>query len=139
VQAGATIETVTVLFDGGSRGNPGPGYGSFRLEFPDGSVELRRIEFGEDLTNNQAEYRTLIAALEALLERLRDQARAPETLAVSLHTDSELLVKQLRGSYKVRDPILRTLHQRVRDLLDRFARWDVHWQPRDVIYGHFGH
>jgi len=139
VRRETTPERVVLYFDGGARGNPGPGYGSFRLEFSNGAVDQQRIEFGEQLTNNQAEYRTLIAALETLIERLEQQGTSPGTVAVDVHTDSELVVEQLRGSYKVRNPILRTLHERVRQLLGRFATWEVHWQPREVIYGHFGH
>ncbi|MCX2727661.1 ribonuclease HI family protein [Thermomicrobium sp. 4228-Ro] len=139
MQTEETIERVVLYFDGGSLGNPGPGYGSFRFEFPNGAVEQQRIEFDQELTNNQAEYRTLITALETLLERLEQQGARPETTAVHVHTDSELIVNQLRGTYKVRNPILRTLHERARQLLGRFATWDIQWQPREVIYSHFGH
>ncbi len=133
------LRTVEIFFDGGSRGNPGPAYGSFRIEYPDGTVQSERIDFAERLTNNQAEYRTLIAALEALLVRLDQLAVPPERVSLSLHTDSELVAQQLRGAYKVRNPTLRTLHDRVRNLLARFGRSEVHWHPRDVIYAYFGH
>lgn len=133
------LENVVIVFDGGSRGNPGPGYGSFRIEYPDGTIHRERIDFAEILTNNQAEYRTLIAALETLLTQLDQAAIPPESVSVSLHTDSELLAQQLRGAYKVRNPTLRTLHEQVRTLLSRFGRWEIHWHPRDVIYAHFGH
>ncbi|MCX7622565.1 MAG: ribonuclease HI family protein [Thermomicrobium sp.] len=134
-----TTMTATVVFDGGSRGNPGPAYGSFRLDLGDGLAEVQRIEFAEPLTNNQAEYRTLIAALEALLELLERRGIRPDAVTVELQTDSELVVRQLRGAYKVRNPNLRDLHERARRLLDHFGRWDIAWQPRAVIYRYFGH
>jgi len=61
--AQATPDLV-LLFDGGSMGNPGPGYGSFVLTWPGGKEVHRRVQFHRDLTNNEAEYATLIAALK---------------------------------------------------------------------------
>ncbi len=50
-----------LVFDGGSLGNPGKGYGSFHLADRDGYETIERLEFGNNVTNNQAEYRTMIA------------------------------------------------------------------------------
>jgi ribonuclease HI len=66
-----------VIFDGGSRGNPGPGYGSYRLRTRDGREDVRRLEFGEAMTNNEAEYRTLIAALDDLIGESNRRERTP--------------------------------------------------------------
>lgn len=93
--------------DGGSRGNPGPaGYG-VRIEREDGVViELK--ESLESATNNVAEYSGLIAALawaaQHGIERLR------------VRSDSELLVKQMRGEYRVKNPGLQPLHEQARQL-----------------------
>jgi hypothetical protein len=78
----------TVFFDGGSLGNPGKGYGSYEIAGPDGTVAARQVQFGNDMTNNQAEFRAVIAALEDLLERAqrrvaRQTPRAATTASTS--------------------------------------------------------
>jgi ribonuclease HI len=99
--------------DGGARGNPGPaGYG-VRIERDDGTV----IELKESLgtcTNNIAEYRALLAAL----------AWAAEQGIRTLHvrSDSELLVKQMRGEYRVKNPGLQPLYEEARALAARIGR-----------------
>jgi probable phosphoglycerate mutase len=87
--------------DGGARGNPGPAAYGFVLEAEDGSVlaaEGARIGVA---TNNVAEYRALIAGLERAVE-----LAVPDVEVVS---DSELLVKQMRGEYRVKNEVLREL------------------------------
>ena len=87
--------------DGGARGNPGPAAFGYVLEAPDGTVlDARGATIGV-ATNNVAEYRALIAGLEAAL------ARGVTELEVV--SDSELLVKQMRGVYKVKNDALRQL------------------------------
>lgn len=93
--------------DGGSRGNPGPaGYG-VRIEQDDGSV----VELKESLglaTNNVAEYSGLIAALRWAADHAISK--------LHVHADSELLVKQMRGEYRVKSPGLQPLHEHARAL-----------------------
>ena len=102
---------IVAYIDGGARGNPGPaGYG-VRIEESDGSV---MDEFGEPIgvaTNNVAEYRGLIAALEYAVSRGHS--------TVTIRSDSLLLVKQMLGEYRVRHPGLQPLHQRARALAAR--------------------
>ncbi len=130
---------IVLIFDGGSRGNPGPAYGSYRLELPDVPPIEQSLEFEEPLTNNQAEYRTLITALETLVELLEQQKIPFQQILIEIQTDSELVARQLSGVYRVRNPKLRPLYERVQTLLARFDHWRVHWQPREVIYQYFGH
>jgi ribonuclease HI len=87
--------------DGGARGNPGPAAFGYVLEAEDGTVLDARGERIGIATNNVAEYRALIAGLEAALER-----GVTELKVVS---DSELVVKQMRGEYKVKNEALREL------------------------------
>ncbi len=87
--------------DGGARGNPGQAAYGYVLETSDGTVLDARGETIGVATNNVAEYRALIAGLEAAL------ARGVTELEVV--SDSELLVKQMRGEYKVKNAALRTL------------------------------
>ena len=104
---------ITAYIDGGARGNPGPaGYGVY-IELPDGSVEELHGALGI-ATNNVAEYSGLLAALTWALEHgHRD---------VHIRADSELLVKQMRGEYKVKHPGLQPLAARARALLARLGR-----------------
>src|SRR5439155_8644933 len=87
--------------EGGARGNPGPAAYGYVLEAEDGTVLAAHGEKIGIATNNVAEYRALIAGLEKALE-----LAVPEVEVVS---DSELLVKQMRGEYRVRNEALRDL------------------------------
>ena len=87
--------------DGGSRGNPGPAAYGFVLEAPDGTVLDARGEVIGVATNNVAEYRALLAGLERAHELDIDE--------LEVISDSELLVKQMRGEYKVKNAALREL------------------------------
>jgi ribonuclease HI len=87
--------------DGGSRGNPGPAAYGYVLEADDGTVLDARGETIGVATNNVAEYRALLAGLEAALDRGIEE--------LEVVSDSELLVKQMRGEYKVKNEALREL------------------------------
>ena len=91
----------TLYTDGGSRGNPGPAASAFVLEAEDGTVLDARGDTIGVATNNVAEYRALLAGLERAVE-----VGVGELEVVS---DSELLVKQMRGEYKVKNAALREL------------------------------
>jgi probable phosphoglycerate mutase len=100
--------------DGGSRGNPGPAAYGYVLEAEDGTVLDARGEAIGTATNNVAEYRGLLAGLEAALERGVEE--------VEVVSDSELLVKQMRGEYKVKNEILRELVDDAEALARRLKR-----------------
>jgi ribonuclease HI len=87
--------------DGGARGNPGPAAYGYVLETEDGKVLDKRGQKIGVSTNNVAEYRALIAGLEAAL--------AHGVSELEVVSDSELLVKQMRGEYKVKNAALKTL------------------------------
>jgi probable phosphoglycerate mutase len=97
---------IVAYIDGGARGNPGPAGFGVRIEQPDGALVE---EFGESIgiaTNNVAEYRALLAALE--------WARGHGHRAVHVRSDSLLLVQQMLGNYKVKHPGLQPLHAKAR-------------------------
>jgi ribonuclease HI len=95
--------------DGGARGNPGPaGYGVV-IQDQSGRKVAALSEYLGHQTNNFAEYQGLIGALEYALER------GPK--ALKLISDSELLVRQIKGIYKVKNPTLRDLHARAQELI----------------------
>ena len=100
--------------DGGSRGNPGPAAYGYVLETDDGTVLDARGETIGVATNNVAEYRALLAGLEAALDRGVDE--------LEVVSDSELLVKQMRGEYKVKNDALRELVEDAHALARRLAR-----------------
>jgi ribonuclease HI len=87
--------------DGGARGNPGPAAYGYVLEAGDGAVLAARGEAIGVATNNVAEYRALLAGLESAIEAGVDE--------LEVVSDSELLVKQMRGEYRVKNEALREL------------------------------
>ncbi|MFB6105497.1 MAG: ribonuclease HI [Halobacteriaceae archaeon] len=114
---------VHVYFDGASRGNPGPSAVGWVLVNGDGIVDEGGERIGR-ATNNQAEYRGLVRALEV--------AAAHGFDAVEVRSDSELVVKQVRGAWRTNDPALRDLRVRARELLDEFDEWSITHVPRAV-------
>ena len=94
---------VTLFTDGGARGNPGPAAYGYVLEDEDGSVLAAHGERIGVATNNVAEYRALIAGLEKALELGLDE--------VGVVSDSELLVKQMTGEYRVKNEALQELSE----------------------------
>jgi ribonuclease HI len=103
---------VTVACDGASRGNPGPAGAGAYITGPDGSVLAEVAEGLGETTNNVAEYTAVIRGLERALE-----LGATDVL---LRSDSQLLINQLTGRYRVKTPHLQPLHRRVRELGARF-------------------
>ena len=126
----------TVVFDGGSLGNPGLGYGSFEVASPHGSLAAQQVEFGNGMTNNQAEFRALIAGLNALLAIVADKAGAH---SVAVRGDSQLVIRGLTGEWKVKHPGLQPLHREAQELLSRFGSVDLAWHPRRESVRTFGH
>jgi len=124
---GPHVERVLIWCDGACRGNPGPAsIGAVLVdgsEGDDGPVIATVSEVIGTTTNNVAEYRAAIAALE----------RAAELGArrVELRADSKLLVEQLEGRWKVRQPHLVPLHRAARALLARFAATRLLHVPRE--------
>ncbi len=103
---------VTIFTDGGSRGNPGPA-GSGAVIY-DGKKKVAEIsEYLGVQTNNYAEYEALLLALKKTIELFGSPVRHP----VLVKMDSELIVKQMKGEYKVKHLVLREKHTRVKMLI----------------------
>ena len=139
IHAPSDVETYRIVFDGGSLGNPGRGYGSFAIKGPGDYAATEQLNYdhlGNRVTNNEAEYLTLIGALERLAKDLGDRATRAR---VSVHGDSQLVISQLRGAWKVRKEELKPLHYRASVLLGRFGRFDLTWQPRAETVKVLGH
>jgi ribonuclease HI len=105
-------EVITLQFDGGSRGNPGPAGIGVVLRAADGTPLVTLGRFIGRATNNVAEYKALITALE--------QARSLGAKRVKVLGDSELIVKQMRGEYRVKNPDIRVLYDEAQDLFHQF-------------------
>jgi len=108
-ETGAPQRYLTACIDGGARGNPGPsGYGGV-LQDESGKKIAGLSEYLGHQTNNFAEYQGLIAALEYAIQH--------DYKALKVVSDSELLVRQIKGIYKVKNPTLQDLHTRARQLI----------------------
>jgi len=112
-----------VWCDGAARGNPGPAGIGAVITTPQGEVLAEIAEGIGVATNNVAEYRALLAGLA--------RARELGGTVVGIRSDSKLLVEQLAGRFRVKNPTLQVLHQEARRLLRGFGRWDVRHVPRE--------
>lgn len=119
----AASDTIIVYTDGGARGNPGPAAsGAFSLQFGG------RKKFLGHATNNVAEYTAVIIALEAAYEYMQEH---PVARTVDCYLDSELIVKQMKREYKVKNPALQQLFLQVWNLTNKFAKVSFTHVPRE--------
>jgi ribonuclease HI len=129
--------TFTIVFDGGSLGNPGKGYGSFEIT-RDGEIYhfVDRMEFGNNLTNNQAEYMALIEALKWLAKDLGERRKDAK---VSIFGDSKLVVNQVNGTWKVKNANMVPLVKQAKELFPQFGTCTIEWHPRAESVQRLGH
>ncbi len=117
-------EIITVEIDGAARGNPGPAAYGVVFRRQDG-IRLGALAraIGE-ATNNVAEYRGLLAALEfAEKKRIR---------SLRVHSDSELMVRQIQGSYRVRSAVLKPYFEQAKALIQKLDRFEIRHVPREM-------
>ena len=117
-----TLKKVVIHSDGVSRGNPGPAAIGAIIRDERGRLLASISQPIGRATNNQAEYRAIIAALE--------KALALGARQVELNSDSELVVRQIKGQYRVRKEALRPLYQRVKELQSFLEGFTVRHIPR---------
>lgn len=108
--------------DGGARGNPGPAGIGYVLEFENGR-EIPHGEYLGEMTNNQAEYRALLAGLK--------RAKQAGVAELECRLDSELVVRQLTGEYRVRDADLKPLFAEIMSLSATFEKISFAHVPRE--------
>jgi len=125
-----------IVFDGGSQGNPSAGYGSYAIFEGTHAGEVTRLSFPDPMTNNEAEYHTLRAALDDLLQRLGAQA---SEVSLEVHGDSQLIIEQVLGRWKAKDERMRALRDEVRRRLNQFKRHRLAQQPREDSVRVLGH
>lgn len=117
-------EKLVVNVDGGARGNPGPAAIAAVIRAPSGDVLEEHGESIGEATNNVAEYKALLLGIA--------RAAALGAEEVELVGDSELVVKQVKGEYKVKHAGMRELHAEVAAALGSFRRWSIRHVPREL-------
>jgi ribonuclease HI len=123
-EASGTIGSVCIHIDGASRGNPGPAGIGVAIYAPDGILRERIHQGIGQATNNVAEYRALLAALE--------RAAALGIADLEICSDSELLVRQLQGRYQVKHPGLKPLYAAARERSAGFRHFTIRHVPREL-------
>ncbi|MBW6432112.1 ribonuclease HI family protein [Patescibacteria group bacterium] len=103
------MKKLIINTDGGARGNPGPAGIGVLFSDENGEIVAKFKEYIGEATNNVAEYRALILAL--------DKAKNLECQEIECRLDSELIVKQLKGEYKVKDEKMKDLYAKVQELI----------------------
>jgi len=116
-------DKVTIFTDGAAQNNPGPAAIGVVITDERAQAIARISQSNGHATNNQAEYRAVIAALE---EAIRLGAKH-----VRLNSDSELVVRQLKGRYRVKNAALKPLYQQVKQLQSRLESFTVNHIPRE--------
>jgi len=106
-----------LMVDGAARGNPGPAGCGAVICNETGAVVRELSRYLGRATNNVAEYEALLMGLEALIELTRKK--------IIVHSDSQLLVRQLNGEYRVKDEKLQQLHRRASRLLRQFDSYRI--------------
>ena len=120
------LERLSLYSDGGARGNPGPAAIAFLAVTQAGQVIKSDSQFIGEATNNQAEYKALLAALEF--------AKSIKAQEVECHLDSELVGKQLKGEYTVKNAELQKLWRQASELKSCFGKVSFFNVPRSNPY-----
>ena len=141
----------TLTFDGGASNNgrkeagySGRSYGSYELKTAGGKSQVVRLEFEEGTSSNEAEYKSLVAGLVDLIERISASKFKPNRFTVKIVGDSQLVLYQVNQhdnspQWKCNEDHLKVHRDRARDLLSLFKQWKVEWVPREYIVGVLGH
>ena len=109
--------------DGAAKGNPGPAGAGWVLINEETGITVKDGRFLGEATNNEAEYQALIIGLEqSLIQGAKE---------IVVRMDSELLVRQINGVYKVRNPRLAVFFEKAKDLLRKFSKYDIIHIPRE--------
>jgi ribonuclease HI len=129
-----------IIWDGGSKGNPGLGYGSYQLTaVATNKSGVETLEFPGKMTNNEAEYETLIAALDTLATKIRERGRDPKGYKLDLRGDSLLVVNQLLKKWKAKDERMAAYRDRTLALLQQFGGYTIRHHDRSYSVAALGH
>ena len=120
------IENIKIYTDGASRVNPGKSASGYLIIEND--KEISNFFYNGIKTNNEAEYIAVISALKYLLNEKKEGS------PITLYSDSEVIIKQLKGSYKVKEPKLIKLHKEALNYLKNFSSYTLINVPRENKY-----
>jgi ribonuclease HI len=136
-----------IIFDGGSKNNGSPnseGYGSYQLSSRSkaeraGKQVIKRLDFPAGTTNNEAEYKSLVAALEDLIGRIQRTNRAVGEYTLEIRGDSALVLNQVQGTWQTKKEHLRPLRDSAQAIIALFKEVEFVWQPREESVQVLGH
>lgn len=117
------MKSLSIYCDGAARGNPGPAGAGAVLLNEDGSIVSEISEYLGETTNNQAEYRALILAIEEAIKH--------KAASLIIFMDSELAVNQIKGTYRVKNDGLKELFKMVSQKLKSFESFTIKHIPRE--------
>lgn len=118
------MNEITIHSDGAARGNPGPaGAGAVLMDENENVIAEVCRYLGDDVTNNQAEYRALLLALE--------EAAKKKPTRLRIYSDSELMVRQIKGEYKVKNEGIKPLFRDAVVLLKKIGNYTIEYIPRE--------
>jgi ribonuclease HI len=118
---------VLLVFDGGSRGDTGAGFGSYAI-IQNNQRTITRLEFGNGMTPHEAGYDTLLTALEVLARQ-----ENPADITLEIQTASQLVVNQVKGTWKARTSRLSTRRDRVCEMSRRFKSFTLTRASREQV------
>lgn len=121
------MSKLLLVFDGGSRGNPGAGFGSYAI-VKNNRRTITHLEFGTGMTSHEAEYDTFITALETIIR----QENVAET-ALDIQTSSQLIVNQVKDAWRANTKRLCMRRDRVRELLRQFKSFTLTRTSREQV------
>lgn len=117
---------LSIYCDGGARGNPGPAAAAFVVIDDSGKVVYQQGKYLGEATNNRAEYEAVIFALQWIVKQF-------PKIPINFYLDSQLVVNQLRGNFKVKDPVLKNKYLEIKTLIENYKLPIVNFisVPRD--------
>lgn len=120
------MKLLILYTDGAARGNPGPAGAGWHIDTPEGKRLSENKKYLGECTNNQAEYQALLLALDEAA-----QFGPLQGLRLEIRADSELLVRQIKGEYKVKNEGLKPLFQQAILTLSKFGDYTIEYLPRE--------
>ncbi len=121
------MKKITIYTDGAARGNPGESASGYIIYGKDGEILKKHEEYNGVKTNNYAEYNAILLALGWCTKNMGN----PEKLGVVLYSDSQLVVNQLNGVYKVKSSDMLEFNERIRTIIGNFGSFKIINVPRE--------